>query len=142
MQLEKLNINHPQILMSYFDLMYLHLATVVPCFIIGTALLIIKKGTPGHKKWGRLYMMLMLITATITLFMPAQVGPQFLGHFGYIHGFSFLAIYTVPTAYWAIKRGDIKSHQRKMILLYFGAIIIAGGFTFFPGRYLYELFFN
>lgn len=128
--------------MSYLDLMYFHLATVVPCFIIGTALLVVKKGTPIHKRMGSIYMVLMLITAVITLFMPAQVGPQFVGHFGWIHGFSFLAIYTVPTAYLAIKRGDVKSHQRKMILLYFGAIIIAGGFTFFPGRFLYELFFN
>ena len=30
--------------MRYIDLMYLHLATVVPCFIIGTLLLMIKKG--------------------------------------------------------------------------------------------------
>ncbi|MEP2669409.1 MAG: DUF2306 domain-containing protein [Cyclobacteriaceae bacterium] len=128
--------------MNCLDLMYFHLATVVPCFIIGTALLIVKKGTPNHKWMGKVYMLLMMVTAVITLFMPAQVGPQFFGHFGWIHGFSFLAIYTVPTAYLAIKRGDVKSHQRKMILLYFGAIIIAGGFTFFPGRYLYELFFN
>ncbi|MFT5337019.1 MAG: putative membrane protein, partial [Luteibaculaceae bacterium] len=46
------------------------------------------------------------------------------------------------TAYWAIKRGDVKAHKRKMITLYFGAIIIAGGFTFFPGRYLHQLFFG
>jgi len=128
--------------MNYIDLLYLHLATVVPCFVIGTALLIIKKGTSIHKNFGRIYMVLMLITASVTLFMPAQVGPQFLNHFGWIHLFSFLTIYTVPTAYLAIKRGDVKVHKRKMILLYFGAIIIAGGFTFFPGRYLHNLFFN
>lgn len=122
--------------------MFAHLATVVPCFILGTILLFIKKGTHIHKGMGRVYMVLMLITATITLFMPAMVGPQFLGHFGWIHSFSFLTIYTVPTAYMAIKRGDVKAHKRKMITLYFGAIIIAGGFTFFPGRYLHQLFFG
>lgn len=122
--------------------MYLHLVTVVPCFIIGTILLLIKKGTPTHKNFGRIYMILMLITAGITLFMPAEVGPRILNHFGWIHSFSFLAIYTVPTAYLAIKKGNVKSHKRKMILLYFGAIIIAGGFTFTPGRYLYHLFFG
>ncbi|MEP2023195.1 MAG: DUF2306 domain-containing protein [Reichenbachiella sp.] len=127
--------------MTYYDLMYAHLATVVPCFIIGTILLIIKKGTNIHKNLGRVYMILMLITAGITLFMPAEVGPRMLNHFGWIHSFSFLTIYTVPTAYWAVKRGDIKSHKRKMILLYFGAILIAGGFTFTPGRFLYSLFF-
>lgn len=128
--------------MDYIDLMYIHLLTVIPCFLIGTILMVIKKGTKFHKKLGRVYMVLMMTTAVITLFMPAQVGTRFLNHFGWIHSFSFLTIYTVPTAYLAIKNRNIKSHKRKMILLYFGAIVIAGGFTFFPGRYLYELFFG
>ena len=128
--------------MGYDELMYLHLVTVIPCFIIGTILLLIKKGTPFHKKSGRVYMVLMLITAIITLFMPAKVGSSLFNHFGWIHLFSFITIYTVPTAYLAIKKGNVKSHKRKMILLYFGAIIIAGGFTFSPGRYLHELFFG
>ena len=127
--------------MTYQTLMYLHLTTVVPCFFIGTLLLLIKKGTAIHKNFGRVYMVLMLFTAFVTLFMPAAVGPQFLGHFGWIHLFSFLTLYTVPTAYTAIKKGNVRAHKRKMILLYFGAIIIAGGFTFVPGRYLHELFF-
>ena len=128
--------------MSYINLMYLHLATVIPCFIIGTILLLIKKGTKTHIYFGRIYMVLMLITAIITLFMSAEVGPTIFNHFGWIHSFSILTIYTVPTAYLAVKKGNIKSHKRKMILLYFGAIIIAGGFTFVPGRYLYQLFFS
>ncbi len=128
--------------MDYIQLMYLHLATVVPCFAIGTVLLLIKKGTAIHKNMGRVYMVLMLFTATVTLFMSAQVGPKILNHFGWIHSFSFLTLYTIPAAYFAIKRGDVKSHKRAMVLLYFGAIIIAGGFTFVPGRYLYELFFG
>lgn len=128
--------------MSYSELMYLHLVTVVPCFFIGGVLLIIKKGTPIHRNWGKAYMVLMLFTAVVTLFMPAQVGPALLNHFGWIHLFSFLTIYTIPTAYLAIRKGDVKAHKRKMILLYFGAIIIAGGFTFTPGRYLHDLFFG
>lgn len=128
--------------MQYLDLLYLHLATVTPCFFIGAFLLIVKKGTGIHKILGRVYMVLMLFTATVTLFMPAQVGSQFLNHFGWIHLFSILTIYTVPTAYLAIKKGNVKAHKRKMILLYFGAIIIAGGFTLAPGRYLNELFFG
>jgi uncharacterized membrane protein len=128
--------------MTYDVLMFIHLATVIPAFFLGTILLFLKKGTVLHRKLGKIYMLIMLITATITLGMPAQVGPRFLGHFGWIHSFSFLTLYTVPTAYFAIRKGRVKAHQRKMILLYFGAIIIAGGFTFFPGRYLHTLFFN
>ena len=86
-------------------------------------------------------MSLMLTTAIVTLFMPAKVGPQLFGHFGWIHSFSALTIYTVPTALLAIRKGNIVSHKRKMLLLYFGAIVIAGGFTLVPGRFLHELLF-
>jgi uncharacterized membrane protein len=122
--------------------MYLHLFTIVPCVFMGAYLLIVSKGTKFHRLIGKVYMVLMLITATITLFMQAKVGPQFLGHFGYLHLFSILTLYSVPTAYLAIRKGQVKKHKRKMVLLYFGAIVIAGGFTFVPGRFMYELFFG
>lgn len=55
--------------MSYHTLMFIHLATVIPAFILGTVSLIIKKGTSFHKVIGRIYMLLMLFTAAVTLFM-------------------------------------------------------------------------
>ncbi|MEN8885814.1 MAG: DUF2306 domain-containing protein [Winogradskyella sp.] len=128
--------------MNYDTLMFLHLYTVLPCVFIGGFLLIIKKGTLIHKRLGRIYMVLMLFTAIVTLFMPAYVGNTLFNHFGWIHLFSFLTIWTVPTAYIAIKKGNVKAHKRKMILLFFGALIIAGGFTLAPGRYLHEVFFG
>ena len=128
--------------MNFNYLMFAHLITVLPCVLIGALLLLIKKGTKLHKNMGKLYMILMLITAFITLFMKAQVGPKFLNHFGWIHLFSVLTFYSIPTAFFAARKGDIKTHKRKMILHYFGAIVIAGAFTFYSGRYLHSLFFN
>lgn len=128
--------------MSYKILMFIHLFTVLPAFVLGTISLILKKGTQLHKIIGRIYMVLMLFTAIVTLFMPAAVGSTLFNHFGWIHLFSFLTIYTVPTAYTAIKKGNIKAHKRKMIGLYVGALIIAGAFTFMPGRYLHSVFFG
>ncbi len=126
----------------YRLLMYSHLVTVIPCVFLGGYLLLFRKGTPMHRLLGKIYMVLMLITAFITLFLPAAVGPQFLGHFGWIHLFTLLTLWTVPTAYIAVRKGNIKAHKRKMIILYFGALVIAGGFTFVPGRYMHELFFG
>ncbi len=128
--------------MNYEDLMYFHLATVIPCVFMGAFLLVRPKGGPAHRNIGKIYMSLMMITAIITLFMPNQVGPSLFDHLGYIHLFSFLTIYTVPTALIAIRKRQVKKHQRKMWLLYVGAILIAGGFTFFPGRYLHQVFFG
>ncbi|MCG8640975.1 MAG: DUF2306 domain-containing protein [Desulfobacterales bacterium] len=128
--------------MSYLDLAYLHLGTVMPAFLIGTYLLFTEKGTGTHKKLGRIYMVLMLVTATITLFMKARVGPVFLNHFGYIHSLSMLTIYTVPFAYFAAKKGNSKKHKSGMIGLYAGGIIIAGSFALMPGRLLHGWIFG
>ncbi|MFT6095995.1 MAG: putative membrane protein [Nonlabens sp.] len=126
----------------YYALLYLHLITVIPCVFVGAYLLLFSKGTKWHRSLGKYYMISMAITAVVSLFMPAMVGPQFLGHFGWIHLFSFLTLWSVPTAYIAIRKGQVKKHKIKMILLYIGALMIAGGFTFMPGRYMYEVFFG
>ncbi len=126
----------------YTQLMYFHLATVLPCVVMGAALFLMKKGTPVHKGTGKVYLVLMITTAIITLFMPAEVGPRVFDHFGWIHSFSVLTLYSGPKAYFAIRRGDVKTHQYSMIGLYVGGIMIAGGFTLYPGRYLHDLFFN
>ncbi len=127
--------------MSYAQLMYLHLATVVPAALIGGYLLAARKGTPRHRGLGRVYMVLMLITALITLFMPATVGPQLLNHFGWIHVFCVVVLISVPRAFFAIRRGDRRTHQWSMAMTYLGAILIAGGFAFAPDRYLHDLLF-
>ena len=123
--------------MNYLQLAYWHLATIIPAFLIGTFLLLNFKGTPLHKLLGKCYMVLMLLTATITLFMPAVVGPTLWGHFGFIHLFSILVLYSVPTAYIAARNGNITKHKSNMVGLYIGGILIAGSFTFMPGRLLH-----
>lgn len=125
----------------YLPLAYAHLATVLPAFVIGTYMMFARKGNALHRLLGKTYMVLMLVTAAITLFMPAAVGPKILNHFGFIHLFSVLTIATVPRAYLAARRHDVKAHKYNMIGLYVGAILIAGGFAFMPGRLLHSWLF-
>jgi len=120
--------------MTYLQLTYAHLITIVPAFLIGTYLLLRAKGTHQHRRLGRIYLALMLITAVITLFMPAEVGPRYFGHFGYIHSLSVLVLVTVPTAYWAAKSRNTALHRNNMIGLYFGGILIAGLFALAPSN--------
>ena len=87
-------------------------------------------------------MLLMLATAVITLFMPALVGPSVLGHFGFIHLFSALVLISVPRAYLAARRHDVKTHAGSMIGLYVGGMLIAGAFTFMQGRLLNTWLFH
>ena len=128
--------------MTYTQLAYLHLATVVPAFGIGLLQFARRKGTRAHKLLGRVYMVLMMATGLITLAMPAEVGPRFLDHFGFIHAFSVLALINVPAAYIAARSGNIKLHRFNMLALYFGGILIAGAFAFSPGRMLHSWLFG
>lgn len=128
--------------MDYFSWAYLHLATVAPAFLLGSYLLYAKKGSPAHKRLGKIYMLLMLATAFITLFMSAQVGPALFGHFGGIHLLSILTLCTVPTAFLAAKKGHIRAHRISMTSLYVGGILIAGAFTFMPGRLMHAWVFG
>lgn len=80
---------------------------------------------------------LMFLTATVTLFMPAQVGPTVFNHFGYLHLLSFLVLRTVPAAYIAARQGNIKAHRRHMVGMYIGSLLLAGSFSLMPGRLMY-----
>ena len=121
---------------TYHQLSIVHLTTVLPAFLIGTYLLLNPKGTPRHKSLGAIYMLLMMITAGLTLFMPAKVGPTLLNHFGWLHLLSGLVIYSVPAALFAARNGNIRAHRLFMLGLYLGGIIVAGSFAFAPGRML------
>jgi uncharacterized membrane protein len=127
---------------TYLNLAYAHLATILPAFVIGTYMMASRKGSPLHRALGKTYMILMLVTAVISLFMGAVVGPRLFNHFGFIHLFSFLVLYSVPSAYFAARSHNVKKHRNSMIGLYVGGLLIAGAFTFTPGRLLYTWLFT
>tara|TARA_B110000902_G_scaffold2108_2_gene2341 strand:- start:6342 stop:6740 length:399 start_codon:yes stop_codon:yes gene_type:complete len=126
----------------YETLSFMHLGAMAPAFLMATFMMVTKKGTEVHKLIGRIYMVLMLFTAMVTLLMSAQVGPRLFNHFGFIHLLSVLVLYCVPSAYWAIKNGNVKRHKWSMIGLYIGGLIVAGGFTLMPGRMLGNVLFG
>jgi uncharacterized membrane protein len=124
-------------------IVFLHLLVVLPCFLLGTYLIFAKKGSAFHSRAGKVYMILMFFTGGLTLFIPAEVGAQILNHFGFLHLLSLVTLWAVPRAWFAIKRGNVKTHKRAMILLYVGGILLAGGFAILAkGRYLNTLLFN
>lgn len=127
---------------GYLFLVYMHLATIVPTFFIGSFVLVNRKGTSLHQRLGKAYMVLMMLTGIVTLIMPARVGPQLFNHFGFIHIFSVGVLLSMPAAYFAARRGDINRHKRSMIANYIGGLVIAGAFAFMPGRLLHHWLFG
>ncbi|HXO00676.1 MAG TPA: DUF2306 domain-containing protein [Stellaceae bacterium] len=117
----------------------IHLATVIPAFVIGTWLIFFStKGARWHRGLGGLYLALMLVTA-ITTFFIRSINP---GHLSPIHLFIPLTLFGVFAALWNGRRGNISGHRAAMLGLYVGGLLIAGGFTLLPGRLLHHVFFD
>lgn len=111
----------------------LHLATVIPAFFLGIAVMVMKKGTSAHKMLGRVWAMLMVITAISSFWLQGLFGG-----IGPIHIFSVMTLVSIPRAIWAVRKGDIKTHQRAMTGPFIG-LCVAGAFSFIPGRIMGNL---
>ena len=121
---------------SYADTpwaLIIHVSTVVPALLLGGPILIMKKGTALHKALGRVWAVLMMTTALSSFWLQGLVGT-----IGPIHIFSVITLVSIPRAIWAIRNGDIVTHQRAMVGPYIG-LLVAGLFAFMPGRTMGEL---
>jgi uncharacterized membrane protein len=61
---------------------------------------------------------------------------------GFLHLLVLLTLRGVWMAFHTIRKGDIRAHKRHMVMLYFGALIIAGLFSLAPGRLLHRVIFG
>ncbi len=124
----------------------LHFFTIVPAFFIGGWLLIFStKGAKLHRLFGKIYLVLMMVTATAAIFIKAVVGPtiSIMGlRLGLIHLFIVLTYAGAFNAIRGVQLGDIRRHKNAMIGTYVGGLLIAGAFTFVPGRLMYDMFFT
>ena len=59
--------------------------------------------------------------------------------FSPIHLLSVLTLASLWYAIRAARRGDIKRHRQTMVALFLMALILAGFFTFWPGRVMYQV---
>jgi uncharacterized membrane protein len=56
-----------------------------------------------------------------------------------------LAIFTLamlPLAVWHARRHAVARHRKAMISIFLGALVIAGLFTFLPGRIMHAIAFG
>lgn len=113
--------------------LFIHVGTVIPALLLGVPVLVMKKGTVLHKMLGRIWTMLMMTTAISSFWLQGLIGT-----IGPIHIFSVMTLVSIPRAIWAIRNGDVLTHQRAMTGPYIG-LIVAGLFSFLPGRLMGQL---
>ena len=108
-------------------------------FALGLVQLAAPKGTIPHRVIGWAWVALMAVVA-VTAFFIHEI--RLWGPWSPIH---LLAIYTLamlPLAVLHARKHRVVNHRNAMISIFVGALIIAGAFTFLPGRVMHAVAFG
>lgn len=116
-----------------------HALAAITAFAVGLVQLAAPKGTIPHRLIGWSWVMLMLTVAVSSLFIH-QI--RLWGPWSPIHLLSILVLVTLPLAVMHARRRDVAQHRTAMLMLFTGALVIAGGFTFLPGRIMHAVVFS
>jgi uncharacterized membrane protein len=114
-----------------------HIAGATASFLIGTALLIGVKGRTFHRTLGYAWVVTMAVTAISSLFITGLNGHSY----SLIHLLSGWTLIVLPMGLAAARRRDIAQHRKEMTGMFFGGMLVAGLFSFLPGRLMWHLFF-
>lgn len=107
----------------------LHVAAVLPAIPLGGWLLLARKGTALHKQLGKVWLVLMLITATTAIFIQTN------GTFSWIHLFVPLTFHAAWKVVATARAGNIRAHKNHLVRTYLLALMIPGIAAFAaPGR--------
>jgi len=116
----------------------LHVAAASTALLIGVGLMWGPKGTTIHRAFGWTWVIAMM-TVAISSFFIHTINP---GGFSLIHALSAYVAIGVPMGVAFARRHDIRAHRRMMTGTFLGGLIVAGAFTFVPGRLMWKVFFG
>lgn len=116
----------------------IHTICAFAALALGIAMFVRKKGTKSHKIIGRVFVILMAVTALSALFITGLNGK----HWSLIHLFVPLTFYAIWELFHHIRKGDIVKHEKAVKGLFFGALLIPGIIAMMPGRRLWYVVFG
>ena len=117
----------------------LHAFAAMGAFALGVIQLAAPKGTLPHRTIGWIWVVLMTTIAGSSLFIHEL---RLWGPFSPIHLLSIFTLVMLPLAVLRARRHQVERHRKAMLGLFFGALVIAGAFTFVPGRIMYKVAFG
>lgn len=125
----------------------LHAAAAMSAFVLGCVQFLAPKGTLPHRTIGPIWVVLMAIVTITAVFIvhPRPEGAPITAHFTFIH-YIFIPLTTSGLIYglFRIAQGgkSLKRHGKTFAGLFAGGLIIAGLFSFIPGRIMHDVVFN
>jgi uncharacterized membrane protein len=117
----------------------LHAFSAIAAFFLAAFQLAAPKGTLPHRTFGWLWVSLML-TVCISSFWIHEL--RVWGEWSPIHLLSISTLVALPLAVRHAQRHDVVRHRKAMLGIFAGALVIAGFFTFWPGRIMHEVLFG
>ena len=117
----------------------IHAFSAMAAFALGLVQLAAPKGTLPHRTVGYVWVVLMLVIC-ITSFWIQDL--RVWGPWSPIHLLSIFTLATLPFAILHARRHRVSQHRNAMIAMFAGALLIAGLFTFVPGRIMHAVAFG
>ena len=99
------------------------------------------KGTLPHRALGWTWVVLMM-TVAVSSFWIRQNQIRLGGPWSPIHLLSIFSLIMLPLGIWFAHRHRVNGHRITMISLFTGGLVIAGLFTFVPGRIVHAIAFG
>jgi uncharacterized membrane protein len=82
----------------------------------------------------------LMATVAVSSFWIHEI--RLLGPWSPIHLLSIFTLIVLPIAVWRARNHRVADHRRIMIFIFAGALVIAGLFTFVPGRVMHAVVFG
>jgi len=112
-----------------------HVAAAFAALAIGVILMSGPKGRLMHRILGWTWMAAMLTVAISSFLFPFVLK----GHLDPLHALSAYVLMIAPMGLAAARRHDIRSHRIAMTNLFMFGLVVAGAFTFVPGRLMWRV---
>ena len=123
-------------LLNASPIIQVHAFAAMAAFALGLVQFAAPKGTLPHRTIGWIWVALMTTIAASSFWIHEI---RLVGPFSPIHLLSIFTLVTLPFAVFAAHRHRVPQHRRAMISIFVGALLIAGAFTFVPGRIMYAV---
>jgi uncharacterized membrane protein len=117
----------------------LHAFAAMAAFVLGVVQLSAPKGTIPHRTVGWVWVLLML-AVSVSAFWIHKI--RLWGPWSPIHLLAIFTLVMLPIAVLHARRHRVERHRWAMLGIFCGALVIAGVFTLFPGRIMYEVVFG
>lgn len=126
-------------LLTASPVIQVHAFAAISAFVLGLVQLVAPKGTLPHRTIGWIWVALMGLIAVSSFWIH---GIRMIGPFSPIHALSIFTLIMLPLAVLHARNHRVMEHRKAMISIFFGALVIAGAFTFLPGRIMQAVAFG